>query len=80
MLCLQEMMVHACHLSIWEAEHKDGESKASLNYKVKCYENKSSLLFPPFSFCVLSFGLGAVSMLGKCFILSHILISYFSLR
>lgn len=56
------------------------ESKASLNYKVKCYENKSSLLFPLFSFCVLSFGLGAVSMLGKCFILSHILISYFSLR
>lgn len=56
------------------------ESKASLNYKVKCYENKSSLLFPLFSFCVLSFGLGAVSVLGKCFILSHILISYFSLR
>lgn len=66
-------MVHACHFGIREAEHKDGESKASLNYKVKCCENKSSLLFSLFSFCVLRFELGAISMLGKCFILSHIL-------
>lgn len=73
MLCLQEVREHACHFSIREAEHKDRESKASLNYKVKCYENKSSLLFSLFSFCVLRFVLGTISMLGKSFILSHIL-------
>lgn len=80
MFCLQEVMVHACHFSIPEAEHQGRKSKASLNYKVKCYENKSSLLFSLFSFYVLRFELGTISMLGKCFILSHILNSYFSLR
>lgn len=73
MLCLLKVMVHVCHFSIREAEHKDRESKASLNYKVKCHENKSSLLFSLFSFCVLRFALGTISMLGKSFILSRIL-------
>lgn len=43
MLGLPRGMVHTCHLSIQEAEQEDGEFKVSVDYKVKCCQNKKEI-------------------------------------
>lgn len=87
MLCLQEVMVHACHLSIQEAEQEDRALKASLDYKVKCCQNQKAIKvvllrqaivsFSPFSLCGAEVWTWSLFVCGKCFILHHILILIF---